>query len=235
VEQFADEADRVLASYALQGQVAVEVLLRHLEGQARAEILNLPAARRNTPALVLQHLRANFADTRPLSALLTAFHGRVQRQGESLMAFSHALANLAASIRAKDPNAVGANTVRDRFSEGVADLALRRCLQEQLETVPATTLEELRRKATRWAREEEAAVVVQQQHQASSQEMGAMRDQMSAMMESMTAMNAAMKMLLQERAEPNRRLTPEQRAQMKRGECFACGRRGHRAAQCPGN
>ena len=45
------KAERIIAAYDLEGQLAVELLLKHLDGQARREVLvQAPAARAGVAA-----------------------------------------------------------------------------------------------------------------------------------------------------------------------------------------
>ena len=46
VEDFIAETERIIEAYDLEGQLAVELLLKHLDGQARHEVFaQAPAAR----------------------------------------------------------------------------------------------------------------------------------------------------------------------------------------------
>ena len=60
IGDFVTEARRVLEAYQLPGAIAAEFLLRNLEGQARKEVLSLPAEERRKGEKILEHLQKNF-------------------------------------------------------------------------------------------------------------------------------------------------------------------------------
>ena len=62
VEDFIAEAERIIAAYDLEGQLAVELLLKHLDGQARREVLAQAPAARAIAGDVLGLLREAFGD-----------------------------------------------------------------------------------------------------------------------------------------------------------------------------
>ena len=88
VEDFFAEPERIIAAYDLEGRLAVELLLKHLDGQARREVLAQAPAARAIAGDVLGLLREAFGDQRPLTQLLTAFHCRQQRPAETVLEFA---------------------------------------------------------------------------------------------------------------------------------------------------
>ena len=159
VEDFIAEAERILAAYDLEGQLAVELLLKHLDGQARREVLAQAPAARAIAGDVLGLLREAFGDQRPLTQLLTAFHCRQQRPAETVLEFSHSLQVLATRITSRDPDTRSARSLPDRFCEGLAEMALKRELRGMAREPPDVTLAVLRREES----PVDTAVHVQQQ------------------------------------------------------------------------
>ena len=230
VEKFSAEADRVLANYAIAGNVAVEFVLQFLEGEARSEILDLPAAQRDTATKILNHLKAAFADQRPVSALQAAFHSRVQLGGETLMQFSSSLKQLDTAIAAKIPGGQGpgAAGVRDRFAEGVADPNLRRCLSDFIEANPNSNLVEVRQKAMRWTRQGESEVTAAQQQQQAVDGKG--DSKADSALEAITTMTAAMTKMMEALS-----MRTGWRRRTVNSNCYKCDKPGHFRRNCPEN
>jgi hypothetical protein len=238
------EARRIVAAYDLCGVQGVEVIIRHLSGQARAEVLALPNDRRGAVDAVLGFLEEQFADQRPLSTILAAFTDRVQRPGESLRTFSNCLQNLARTVRAKDAALAPDVLVRERFVFGLQDPSLRNNLEDWVLDHPDATFEQVRQRAMRRTREgEELPAVVQQQQAAASKdlELAALKQQLAAMTDAMASMKTTIEALVasQQARPPPRQKGAEQNRRGQEGpfngRCYQCGRYGHRAAMCPGN
>ena len=68
VEDFIAETLRIIEAYDLQGQLAVELLLRHLDGQAPREVLAQAPAARALATDVLGLLKEALGDHRPLTS-----------------------------------------------------------------------------------------------------------------------------------------------------------------------
>lgn len=152
VEKFAAEAERAIANYAIDGGLAVEFVLRYLEGEARDDVLYLPEDQRTTATMILNHLREVYADTRSVSTLLTVFYSRCQQPGESFLQYSHALREIEARVLNKSREALPPTAVRDRFVEGIGDRETKRHLDTLVERRPDATLALVRQKATTWTR-----------------------------------------------------------------------------------
>ena len=159
VEDFIAEAERIIEAYDLEGQLAMELLLKHLDGQARREVLAQAPAARAIAGVVLGLLREAFGDHRQLTQLVTAFHCRQQRPAETVLEFSHSLQVLAARITSRDPEALSDRSLRDRFCEVLGETALKRELRGMAREPPDVTLAVLRREES----PVDTAVHVQQQ------------------------------------------------------------------------
>lgn len=228
VEDFIDEAERVLDAYKLQGHLGCEYVLRHLDGTARREAL---AGRHANPADLLAALHIAFGDARSVMALLSAFHGRRQRADESLLHYVHAVQDLAARVNAKQADTLGVKAVRDRFVEGLFCSSLQRELRRLVRSNGEITLATLRAEATEWLRHDQAETVVQRQRpsfEPESSKLDKLTEQVTALTAGLQAMQAAV-LSLSERASANPVAPPQPRER----KCFKCNQVGHFVRNCP--
>ena len=218
VEDFIDEADRLLKAYTMKDALAVEWIIRHLDGHARKEVLNKPADARTKPKEVLDILLKAFGDARRLPDLTKAFTNRAQGAGESILAYSHAMVALLTLILSRSPDEIKPASARDRFVDGLRNATLRRHLRDTIRRTPATTLEETRDEAIRWMREEEPEEVVVRQQTANTEEIQALKD-------NVTALTTAVQALMEER-----RSEPRTSRSIR---CYNCNKPGHIMRHCP--
>jgi hypothetical protein len=157
-QEFHGEAKRVLEAYTFPPKIAVEFLLRSLEGQARKEVLSLAKESRDTTEKILRHLQEVYGEKRSKVVLQEEFNNRRQQQGESVISFCHALQELAARVNAKAENTSKDVDVRDRFIERVSDTNHRRELPKLRVADPAVTLQKVHQEALQWQLDEEEEV-----------------------------------------------------------------------------
>lgn len=231
VDTFVEEAERIVVAYGLRGAPGVEVIIRHLAGQARTEVLCLPAETRQDVAAVLGHLRTQFADQRPLLVLMDEFHARTQKPGESLRAFEHALQGMARKIAVENPAIYPPRVVRDHYCKGLADSGLRQFMRNWVVDHPDSTIAQARERAMTYASEaiEPMETMFQQKQTWSAapanhsapppppvtNELESLKSQVAVMTESLAAVQSTLTMLVQDRAQSGgpreRREQPEQR------------------------
>ncbi|XP_070205364.1 uncharacterized protein [Littorina saxatilis] len=226
VEDFMEEARRILAAYDIPDPIAVEWLLKHLDGLARKEVLAQPADARKTPEQVFDILEKIFGDRRPLTQLTLTFHGRTQRTGESILAYSHALHGLQALIKAKGADEISPSMARDRFITGLNGDTLRRELRTMVRQAPDTTLAAVREEAIRWTREEEPEeAVVRQQATTESADVKALKETVAALTSAMQTMIGK----VEDMASKAKIEGQGRRAFV----CYSCGQPNHIARNCP--
>ena len=242
VDTFVEEAERIVVAYGLRGAPGVEVIIRHLAGQARTEVLSMPAEARQDVAAVLAHLRTQFADQRPLLVLMDEFHARTQRPGESFRAYEHALQAMARKIAAENPAIYPANVVRDHYCKGLAHSGLRQFMRNWVVDHPDATLAQARERATSYASEMPEAETLFQQHQtglskpalpptpAANHELDALKSQMAAVTETLANMQTTLTALSKDRGNSNNHRGPRRYTSEVR--CYNCGRHGHVAYHC---
>lgn len=113
VEDWIRDMQYLLEAIELPIHLRFSTVVRHLTGEARKLVLNLPL-HDQTPERAFEELRAEYGDTQSSSDLLADFYERVQRSGES--ACSYAIA-LEATLRAVEENQRGGKPFPDRDSK----------------------------------------------------------------------------------------------------------------------
>ena len=149
------EVERVLAAYPMGDGMAAYFIYSHLEGVARREVQLREMSETNTPEKMINILRSVFGDGRRVTVLLSLFYSCVQRPGESIVEYSHALRDLERSIRMKDAGALTDDLVKEKFIEGLFNVKLKRELRHLVRRKPRMTFYEIRDEALIWLREEE--------------------------------------------------------------------------------
>ncbi|KAL8604490.1 hypothetical protein ACOMHN_015774 [Nucella lapillus] len=153
-EDFIQEVHRVLAAYEMAKPLAVEYIIRHLQGKARREVLLRDREDTNTPEKVTNILQEVFGDGRRVTTLLSIFYSRQQQPEESAFDYSHVLRGLERTLHMKDAGSLTADFLRDRFVEGLFNPALRTHLRRMTRRKPQTTFFQARTEAMRWLQEE---------------------------------------------------------------------------------
>ncbi|KAL8599034.1 hypothetical protein ACOMHN_006843 [Nucella lapillus] len=154
-EDFIQEVHRVLAAYEMAKPLAVEYIIRHLQGKARREVLLRDREDTNTPEKVTNILQEVFGDGRRVTTLLSIFYSRQQQPEESAFDYSHVLRGLERTLHMKDAGSLTADFLRDRFVEGLFNPALRTHLRRMTRRKPQTTFFQARNEAMRWLQEEQ--------------------------------------------------------------------------------
>jgi hypothetical protein len=235
VEDFIDEATRVMQAYNLQGKMGVEYVLRHLDGIARREAL---ASRHEDPAALLTALQTAFGDARSVMTLLSVFHSRQQRAEERLIQYAHNIQDLACRINSKQADTLSAKAIRDRFVEGLSNGALKRDLQRMVRNDDNVTLAALRTEATEWLRHETHDATVQRQYRSQPQDstsatkIDRLTEQVTALTANLQTMQAAMLTLSEQVKGQN---SSQQNRPPPVRKCFKCKKPGHIARNCPEN
>ncbi|KAI7789405.1 hypothetical protein IRJ41_007459 [Triplophysa rosa] len=155
IEDWIEEAEACIGDGSWTVRERVTFLFDQLGGEARMEIKLRPTAERETPELIFKVLRSMYGTKQTFVQLQKGFYDRKQREGESLIEFSHALMSLMDSILANCPDGVpnSDRVLRDQFVEHVNDVGLKRELKRLVRQTPHCTLLDVRSEAIRWNEE----------------------------------------------------------------------------------
>ena len=224
----------------------------HLEGPAKEGTNIYSAKDRDDPDRLMQILLHAFGEKRSLPQFLKLFYERKQKDGETLIAFSHGLRELLGRVTKVDLKAVvdQDKTLRDQFAGNVRDTLLRRELKKFIREHPDLTFLDVREEALRWSEEEdkpiraahdssshEVATDLCQQEQPQCQSSTAsdtMQQVLNVLMkqqQSLEKLTKSMKLLKQ---GPQRYQHDGRKEQRPQGNitCYGCGRPGHIARNC---
>ena len=239
-EDFIAEANRLLAAYNnIPAPAAIELIIRHLQGKARREVLSQEGL--NTPKKVLEALKKTFGDSRPLTALMTAFHGKHQLPGQSVLEYAHVIKSLEGQANAKKDNSISGDMLRDQFIEGLSSTQLKRELRRLVREREDTTFQSIREEALRWTREEDdpmealpaAIPAVFQQHVSQSpQEVAELERKLMALTKRVEDVQTSVSVLLERFPPTSLAAEPFQRKQTPNVRCFNCNKQGHIARNC---
>ncbi|XP_028284736.1 uncharacterized protein LOC114450667 isoform X2 [Parambassis ranga] len=130
----------------------VDCVYNHLEGAARIEVKYLPKQERDTVNGIFKILREVYGCSHSVISLQRRFFNRKQREGESLLDYSHALMSLMDQIVEADEQVkLGSErNLRDQFCEGVRDQSLSSRLRDKVRLNPQWTIRDARREAVQW-------------------------------------------------------------------------------------
>lgn len=152
VEQWVEEVRRCLGVRHMPVTEQLLFIIDHLEGGAKSEVHFHPSTSRDTPEKIFAILTENYSCSQSYVAVQLQFFQRVQREGESLRDYSHALKSLMDLAIHKTPGGIpnSDQILRDQFIEHVLDDMLRRELKQQVIREPEFFFVSLRGVAIRW-------------------------------------------------------------------------------------
>lgn len=130
----------------------VNCVYNHLEGAARIEVKYLPEQERETVNGIFSILREVYGCSHSAISLQRRFYNRKQRNGESLLDYSHALMSLMDQIVQADEQVEpkSQRDLRDQFCEGVRDQSLSVRLRDKVRSNPCWTIRDARKEAVDW-------------------------------------------------------------------------------------
>ena len=136
IREWINEYDDYCQYYKLDKSERVQVLVAHLVGPAKDEILCRDSAVRDDESKLKEILRSRFGRLETVQTLSSELYSRVQQEGESLADFSSYLIRLydrMETISSDDEkNALGLlkdGTLTERFVKGVRDVSVQRELR----------------------------------------------------------------------------------------------------------
>lgn len=125
----------------------VSAVISNLDGEAKREVLALPAAQRMTAEQILSFLKSIYGDTVPLATLRAQFFTRKQRTDENVRQFALALQELSNRLDNRGDGTIMGNVLRDQFILGLCDAGLRRELRGMVRGAPDSSFIEVKKEA----------------------------------------------------------------------------------------
>ena len=153
--QWRDDAEDEIAAQGLTDKDAADLVYGALEGAAKSEIKCRDGATRKDAKKILDALQEVFGDVKTSAQYWCAFYSRAQREGETIMKYSHELSQLLDGVETKqvlDPDE-RTKMLRDQFSQNVTDDLLRWELKKVIKNEPSVSFIEVRKVALAWASE----------------------------------------------------------------------------------
>ncbi len=114
----------------------VSALVSNLDGEAKREVLALPAAQRATSEQILTFLKGIYGDIASLATLRSQFFTRKQRTDENVRQYALALQELSNRLENREDGTTRGNILRDQFILGLLDVGLRRELRGMVRAAP---------------------------------------------------------------------------------------------------
>lgn len=176
VEEFIEEAERVLRSRGQTPEEQCDYILSLLRGPALEEVRLCMRGQSVGSSDVLSYLRNAFGERRSTTQLLQSFYNRKQADGEDLRDYSHALSQILSSVVKQSTNVIPdeKTILREQFIEGLRDANLRRELRKMVREKPASSLLEVRSEALLWEMEDNRSLrsKMVKNHQVQSETLG---------------------------------------------------------------
>ena len=253
-DRFYEEVKAAWASRTMSPEERLRVLMNSIGETVRAEVKCQDKELQTNPDRVLELIMETFGERRSGSQLLSVFVSLKQRQGESVMEYSHRMNRAFEAVKAKTPN-IEPRLLRDHFIEGLAAPLLRRDLKEEVYKDPLLTFLQVRNSAIRRSEYEDEtnclvekiSVPVQKQ---APPETSAMETMMAQLLAHLNKVDERLAMLENRSRTEQRGSTgtgdrpiSQQGAAKKSPQwthdgqpiCFHCSQPGHIARHCPGN
>ena len=156
LNRFISDMERNIKILDLDEEKACTYILSYLESRALEEVEYCAPENRDSQTKIFSILKKAFGEILPMSTLEDLFYTRKQRTGESLRDFAYHLMELIERILLIDSTFVKDKdkALRDKFSQKVRNLELRRYLKDKIRDDPSISFVDIRELALLWEAED---------------------------------------------------------------------------------
>ncbi|XP_063970615.1 uncharacterized protein LOC135157744 [Lytechinus pictus] len=240
LSEWLEEFNGVTANQNMEMSSKARLLLDHLSGPAREEIMCLSESKRQDFDEIVSRLKLCFGYQETTQTLSSQFHNRIQRDGESLCDFSRALIRTynkmekAATTQAQGEalSQLKNKTLSDQFVNGAREAWVRRELRRIQMMHETNGFAKIREEALKLF--QETATTQRPRVREADIEVGraVMKDSM-LVQQVVEQQKAIMTELEQLRGEVARLKGGKPQRKRTDGRCFSCGHKGHLRRDCP--
>ena len=224
----------------------VEVILHHLAGDARREILVLPSEQRKSAKYIFSTLKGLYGEKDTIASLLGRLHSRCQKSGETTRQYALALQEIGGRMESTKPDFV--KNVDDLlcscFVEGLRQGQVRVAVSRHWRQNQPMGFAVLKREATKIEEEEEAGTggereqasvyAIHQNPPPATKTKDPIVQQLIAEMKSLRTTVSQLSEKIAQRNVPERKpMRNPNWDESGRPRCFNCRRFGHLARDCP--
>lgn len=155
LREWLDEFDQLTEPLCLDDKAKARIMVDHLAGAAKDEVMCLPEEKRFNPTDVRKALQLCFTPAETVQSLSALFHNRFQEDGESLADFSRDLIRIYSRMEATAPTQEDAGalkqlrdgTLKEQFVRGAREAWVKRELR-RISIAPTTdNFEKMREEA----------------------------------------------------------------------------------------
>ena len=235
VEEWVADAQNMLATRKSSPSEGVALLLEHLSGEARQEIVGRGQNTTSDPELILGTLLSVFGGGETLGHLQQKFFSYHQTN-EDLLTCSLTLVSMCERLCAKDASFSAKKTslLKERFADAVKDENLRRELTRLNLEQPHLDFFGLRDRAITWA---EASTSprkgIVSSHEVGAEDLRSLVERQQSQLDRQAELLSQQQKMLETLASERDSRSPKSGFYKDEAGCYSCGLIGHFWASCP--